>query len=214
MAEQTAPDGVLTLIKEEHYDKALNFFRYDLLATEYISRAIDFKWNPEVEEMCLTALQRNISLMLLDKETGDVMGVRVMTVSKAGDSLSEDQFQDPGMKTIVGFWKYGDEKTRFFETYNVKEAIHFFGLGVGVKYRNRGLGTFLVDVSLKFLKNLNISPLYIKAEASSPYSVRIFEKLGFDLLAEVKYDDYLRDGQIAIKSSEDNKAMKTYVKVV
>ena len=54
----------------------------------------------------MATLQLNLSLMLLDEENDDVMGLRLMGVGKEDDDFPVDQFSDPGMKKTIAFWNF------------------------------------------------------------------------------------------------------------
>ncbi|WAR13157.1 hypothetical protein MAR_027337 [Mya arenaria] len=57
------------------------------------------------------------------------------------------------------------------------------------KYQKKGHGKYLLEVGVEFVKNLGICP-YIHGEGSSAYSQKIYEKIGFETLKEVAFEDY------------------------
>lgn len=178
-------EGTLVLIQEDNYDKALDFLHNSFLKTEPISQSVNIEWGQDIQDIFRKSFEQNMSFMLLNETNGDVMGARLMQVMKHDDKHEADQFKDIGMKKLIGFWHYSAAKTNFFEHFPVKEAVNFFGLGVAEKYRKRGIGTKLMDVSMQFIENLGIFPICIKGEASSSFSQKIYEKLGMERLADV-----------------------------
>ena len=57
-------------------------------------------------------------------------------------------------------------------------------------------------------------PVLVKALDDSNYSHRIFERFGFDCLAEIMYDDYKVDGEQVVTYTGEHKSIKIFCKVV
>ena len=76
--------------------------------------------------------------------------------------------------------------------------------------RNPGLGTEMVNKSLEVLKKKDFS--LCVTEATSYYSQKIFNRLGFETLSEVKYNDYEVDGEVVFKQHGPHQAVKLMAK--
>lgn len=61
-----------------------------------------------------------------------------------------------------------------------------------------------------FIRNLELGDVVIKGEGTSNFSKRVFEKVGFEVLAEVVYADYKVDGKIVIHSTGEHKTGRLY----
>ena len=46
------------------------------------------------------------------------------------------------------------------------------------------------------VKNFELGPIALKVEGSSIFSKKIYEKRGFDILAEVMYENHIENGEV------------------
>merc|ERR1719348_1162222 len=73
-----------------------------------------------------------------------------------------------------------------------------------------GLGTCLVKTGMDVLAETGIK--VITTIATSHYSGKIFQKLGFKLLNEISYDEYKVDGVVVFPPSEPHTHVKLFLK--
>ena len=64
------------------------------------------------------------------------------------------------------------------------------------------------------VKNFELGPILLRVEATSNFSKKIFEKLEFDNLAEVIYDNYKENGEVVFKNMGDNRSVILYAKLL
>ena len=76
-----------------------------------------------------------------------------------------------------------------FDLYKVEEYPELFILCTHSQIRYPGLGTTLTSKVEELLKGQGFE--LFATEASSHFSARIFDKLGFETLGEIKHADYL-----------------------
>ena len=76
--------------------------------------------------------------------------------------------------------------------------------------RERGLGTALVNRALERLKKKEFS--ICVTEATSFYSQKIFDRIDFKTLAEIKYEDYKVDGEVVFPPYGPHQSVKLMVK--
>ena len=62
---------------------------------------------------------------------------------------------------------------------------------------------------IDFVKDLEMGNV-IRGEGSSNFSQRIYEKLGFETLLEIQYEDYKQDGEFVFKNTGEHKPEKVY----
>ena len=74
--ETTVPGGELVLVTEKYYSQALRFLDEHYTEHEPINKAMGIHWNQEQEQFFLDNLKLNMSLMLLEPASGEVMAIR------------------------------------------------------------------------------------------------------------------------------------------
>lgn len=99
-----------------------------------------------------------------------------------------------------------------FQKYNARGAMEIFYIGTDPRYRGRGIGRQITDMSLKLARGLrarklkqicvgseivneHVRPEVVFAAVASTFSQRITDKLNFETLFEARYEDYVRGGK-------------------
>lgn len=102
-----------------------------------------------------------------------------------------------------------ESRVDVFQKYNARGAMEIFYIGTDPKCQERGIGQEITEKSLEVARGLrarklkqicvadeivneHVRPEVVFAVAASKFSQRIFEKLNFETLAEVRYEDYVR----------------------
>lgn len=105
-----------------------------------------------------------------------------------------------------------ESRVDIFQKYNARDAMEIFYIGTDPECQARGIGRQITDKSLEVARGLrtrklkqvcvadkiineHVRPEVAFAVAASVYSQRIMEKLNFETLAEVRYEDYIRGGK-------------------
>ncbi|KAL4227625.1 hypothetical protein ACF0H5_013066 [Mactra antiquata] len=207
--------GELRPLTEELYDKTLEVLYDCFLNDDPLTVGLGQKWSQTYKDVWIGAFKDNLSFVLVNKENGDVMGVRLIKGLKRGTregSMNVDEFEPGPLKELVRILQRGYELSRFFERFDAMEAFQFWGLCVPKKYRQRGIATLMIQSAIKLIENLGFQSFYIRGGASNNYSKKIYENLGFEILAEIEYDTYTVDGEHILKGKTgDNKSMKEYM---
>lgn len=164
-----------------------------------------------MEKLWLSALDHKMSLMVVNEDSGEIMGLRVIRVTNKDDHVDASEFKDEDVRKLLGIFEYS-EKFDFFSHYGIAEVFEFFGLGVVPKYRRQGLGTILMETGVKFLQNLGTGPSFIKGSASSNFSRRIYEKCKFDHLYEFPIEEYKVDGKVVFDNTGEHKTFTIFGK--
>ena len=153
-------------------------------------------------------------MALLSDKTDEVIAARVITLHDRNVHFSSEDFESDAMKKIVAIYNHITAKCNIYDHYNVDELFHFFGFGVHRDYRRKGIATKVMKAAVALVKNMNIGSVVIQGEGTANGSKRIYEKLGFEILAEVVYDDYKVNGEIVFKNMGDEKFERLYGKIV
>ncbi|XP_072761794.1 arylalkylamine N-acetyltransferase 1 [Anoplolepis gracilipes] len=137
--------------------------------------------------------------------------------SKPGetDSLAlfiENNIKHRSCRDLIEFLDDVESRVDIFEKYNARGAMEIFYIGTHPECQTRGIGLEITDKSLEVARKLrarklkqicvadtivneHVRPEVVFAVAASLYSQRIMDKLNFETLAEVRYEDYIRGGK-------------------
>ncbi|KAL4218874.1 hypothetical protein ACF0H5_021462 [Mactra antiquata] len=115
------------------------------------------------------------------------------------------------LKYAFEFTKQYDDKANFFDHFGVTEAFHFYGLAVSENYKRKGYAEKIVRASISMIRHLGLDPVYIKGEASSNYSRRIYDKIGMEELCDQKYRSWTAyDGTQPIQNTGVHESVTVY----
>ena len=207
--------GTLVLITEDYYEMALDLARRSFMKDETLCKALNMEWGQEFESMWMSVLQKNLSVMLINEEDKDVMGFRTLMFEKVSDvEDSLDDIKDDDVRKLQAILGHMAEECKIYQHYNVNEIAHFFAICVNSKYRRRGIGEKLMSFAMDFLSRLGISPLCIRADGTSKISQRIFEKLEFDQLLEVVYNEFIYNNEVPFCNTGEHKTIKSFGKLL
>jgi ribosomal-protein-alanine N-acetyltransferase len=78
---------------------------------------------------------------------------------------------------------------------------HVVSVAVLEQHRGKGIGTMLVNESLKGVKMRQCGEMYLEVRCSNNDAVKLYERLGFVILQRPK--SYYRDGEDAFLMSID-----------
>ena len=192
----------------------LDFYRDHFCPDETINISLTIPWDTEVEKAYMECLSQNLSLVLVSTRTKTIIGGRIMFVANRSDDTSSTKYKSEPYRKLVDITNHLGDLCDMFDYYNVEEMVHFFGLGVHKDFRQRGLGTRLMKAALMLIQHFKVGPVLIRGEGSSNNSQRIYEKLGFQCLATINYDEYKVNGEVVIANTGENKTYKMYGNIV
>ena len=214
-SEQCAIKGYrYTIIQEDLYKKAGDFMAVHLFPDEPLCKGIDLTWNPEIEDIMMSALEQNMSLALISTETDEIVGLRIMQVEEKNQYFETDALQEESVKLFMNIVGLLENMFDVFEHYEVNEVFDLFGLAVHIDHRRKGLGLKLMQAAIIFIESLNVGPAVVKGFCDSVFSYRIYEKTGYTLLKKVSYEDFMKDNNIFITCSEQHKYITMFAKVI
>ena len=155
----------------------------------------------------------SISLLLISDTTDQIVAVRLSELSKKGEQLDIGNIISEGLRKKFAIFGVLNKICNVYEHYEVDENIVFLALGVHKDFRKRGIGLKIQKAAIAMAVKFELGPILLKVEATSNFSKKIFEKLGFDNL-EVLYDDHKENSAVVFKNMGDNKSVKLYGKIV
>nr|XP_012235354.1 PREDICTED: uncharacterized protein LOC105679723 [Linepithema humile]XP_012235355.1 PREDICTED: uncharacterized protein LOC105679723 [Linepithema humile] len=150
---------------------------------------------------------------------------------KETDSLAlfiENNIKHRSCRDLIDFLDEMESRVDIFQKYNAQAAMEIFYIGTHPRCQSRGIGLEITEKSLEVARELHarklkqiciadeivnehVRPEVAFAVAASVYSQRIMEKLDFEILAETRYEDYIRGGK---KMSERINQMHKTVRFV
>ena len=156
----------------------------------------------------------SISLLLVSDTTGQVVAVRISRIAQRTEKFDIDSIGSEGFRKILGITGELNKICNVYDHYKVDEYIGFLALGVHKDYRRQGIGLKIQKAAVAMAINFGVGPVLLKVEATSNFSKKIFEQLGFDTLGELLYENYKENGEVVFKNMGDNKSVKLYGKIV
>lgn len=130
---------------------------------------------------------------------------------------------------LVKFLDDIESSVDIFERYQANVAMELFYLGTNPRYQGRGIGRKMVHKCIDFARGLSngtarrasidgtlldacTPPELMFGVFASSFSQRIADKVGFETLYEIRYDDYVFDGKtMAQRIGGDQKTAKLQV---
>ncbi|XP_036148594.1 uncharacterized protein LOC105834432 isoform X2 [Monomorium pharaonis] len=124
----------------------------------------------------------------------------------------ENNIKHRSCRDLIEFIDEIESRVDVFQKYNARGAMEIFYIGTDPKCQKRGIGLEIAEKSIEVARGLcarklkqicvadgivneHVRPEVVFAVAASTFSQRIFAKLSFDTLAEVRYEDYVRGGK-------------------
>ena len=202
------------LIGEDRYQDMLEFYRVHFCPDEPINRSLQIPWDEENIASFLESFAHNLTIALVLDDTSEIIGGRILIIANKNDKIDTTKYKSEKFKTLMDLTYHFGTMCDMFVHYHVEDMIHFFGLGVHREYRRKGIALKLQKAAVEFVRNMDIGPVLIRGEASSNYSQRIYEKLQFECLATIVFDEYKVNGEVVLKNMGENKTYKLYGKIV
>jgi len=198
-------------LQSQYYVKVMELIKNHYLNNEIISKSLGLKNSPKsVEsflERVLFTMKDNASIVLLDENTNDsVVGVlllRIVNKLDFGRIYSRMAFdtnkQQCGVDAYINFGPIHKKivelhtallkQVDIFEEFRCENFLRYYLLCIHDNYRGNQLGSQLMQVGLLLAGYLRIP---IATGIFSDYSMQTkAKKLGFEVVREVAYDDWL-----------------------
>ncbi|XP_017761672.1 PREDICTED: uncharacterized protein LOC108551849 isoform X2 [Eufriesea mexicana] len=206
---------------------ALNVIRKSFFVYESVSKGVDLLSEPgaseELEELCLDAAKDGVSLVAIDVNTGEVIGVafnKIQVLNNPAEKSAFEMFSERckhrSSKALVDFMIDVDARINLFKHYNTNCLFEVMFLATLPGNQKRRIGELLVCASIEVAKelkrgnavkisvtingdntiqNLNATPNLVSAIMTSNYSQKIAAKCGFEKLVSVSYEEFYFSGK-------------------
>jgi len=92
----------------------------------------------------------------------------------------------------------------------LSKVVQYLVLGTRGGYEGKGIGTKITAASIVYNKSLGYEKAFVQATHRG--SQRVFEKLGFQKVAEIIYEDYEFEGKKPYENIVEPKSAIAFVK--
>ncbi|XP_078042746.1 uncharacterized protein LOC144473062 isoform X4 [Augochlora pura] len=221
-------DGAIEFesLTNETLEGALEVIRKSFFIHENVCKGVALMSEPgaaeELEELCLDAAKDGVSVVAIDVESGEVIGVAFNKIQVLKSPLEKGAFETfsencrhKASKCLVDFMINVDSRINLFKHYNTHCIFECMFLATLPQKQKRRIGESLVSSSIEVARELkrgnqvkipvvkngdnNVQnqaaiPNIVSAIMTSNYSQKIAKKCGFETLARVSYDEFHFDG--------------------
>ncbi|XP_063932539.1 uncharacterized protein LOC135144393 [Zophobas morio] len=170
-----------------------------------------------LEHHDLMTMQDGLSVMALDKATGEIAGVALNGIARKGDveKALEDMKTIDNIKyqRIFGLLNNVNKTADLYSKYNVDKIFELRILSVDSRFRGKGLAKELFRRSEMVAKEHGFK--LIKVDATSLFTQRVAECLDFIVEKSVKYGDYKdENGQKMYDTKSPHDYYKVMIKLI
>ncbi|KAK7600811.1 hypothetical protein V9T40_008252 [Parthenolecanium corni] len=208
-------------IPEEKYNEVIEHLRSNFFADEPLNKAVKLcdhgEKHHDLEMHSLKTLEDNLSVMAIDSNTNRIIGVALNGIQNPNDIKAAKEellrAKDEKYKNIFSFLYDINRDLNLFAKYRVDQIFECRILSVDQNYRGQGLAQRLLEKSLEVAEEAGIK--LFKQDATSFYTQKIAENMGFVSVFELRYKAYRNDdGKIIFETSEPHKFLKVMVKLL
>lgn len=145
------------------------------------------------------SIEQGTSVMAIDTaDNNKIVGVRAHRVTKVTEEETPlDKLPSDPLTPLIKLQAHCQERYDPKKRLNVEEFLYLKFLCVRRDCRGRNIGVKLMEFTFDFMRREKIPVAYVFA--SSAYSQRVFQKLEFETVYEMPYEDYKVDGKVVFK---------------
>lgn len=206
-------DGMhVELASDERVHEMVEFLSQHFYPDEILCKSIGLVIEEGMKKLLVERYKGNMSLLLISDVTHEVIGARTITVESIQEHTTGvvSTIQHEMVRTIHTFLSHKNTEMDVFKRFGVDHAVHFLNIAIRHDYRKQGLASKLMKAALLFVKDIGLDPVCITGEGTSNYSQSIYDKLQFEMLHSVMYEDYKVNGDVVFKDTGVNKSCKFY----
>lgn len=153
--------------------------------------------------------------MAVDRANGNkIVGVRVHRILKR----NEDQIKDEEgsecipatAASIINFVDFVSSQYDPWAQKGMNSLLSFQYMAVHREYRGRNISSKMLEFTFDFMRREKIPVAHVVA--TSAYSQAVFKKLKFELVHQIKYEDYKVDGKVVFHTEPPHTQCATFIK--
>ncbi|XP_058455711.1 arylalkylamine N-acetyltransferase 1 isoform X2 [Malaya genurostris] len=206
----------IELITEDDAEDVLKLLKKFFFKDEPLNTFVDLGECKELEKYSTKCLHEHCSFKAVNSR-GEIVGVNINGLINRPAETDEPQpkladvCEHPKFKKIMALMDYVDEQFNIFDLHqDVDQMLDIKIMSVDNRYRGMGIAGKLTDRTMECVKERNIKLVHVLC--SSHYSARVMEKMGFEEVYNLPYQDYLVNGEQVFDPEKPHAAVRILVK--
>lgn len=143
-----------------------------------------------------------------------IVGVRAHRILKRNDAQTKDEKGSEGISataaSIIRFLDFVSSQYDPWTQLDMNSILSFQYMAVHRDYRGRHISSKMLEFTFDFMRHEKIPLAHVVA--TSAYSQAVFKKLKFDLVYQIKYEDYKVDGKVVFHTEPPHTQCAIFIK--
>nr|CAD7412219.1 unnamed protein product [Timema poppensis] len=208
MTTGTIPKFSIEDLTEDYVEEVIEHMSSIFLRDETVCSTSKLCEDPvslaEIQELWRKYAKQRVALVaFVDEEGGGrrrIAGANMTGVAYKSEVSTLELLKGEALRKAILMLEYCDNLVDVFEKYNVNEYMTALGLSVSREFRGQGLGLELLKTRSDIGRavGLKLTVTLFTGVASQIQA----ERAGFELLAEVNYEDYKVDGEVVYPNTK------------
>ncbi|XP_055682788.1 arylalkylamine N-acetyltransferase 1-like [Lutzomyia longipalpis] len=198
------------LIKAGEEKEIVEFIRNYFLKDEPLNNSLDLGECKELEIFSTESLCENVSFKAV--RNGEILGVMINgIVHKHSEAPHTDFSGHEKFQKIITLSENLEHQCGIFERFpEIERYVDGRIMSVSSQARGLGIAGRLVEETLSHMGKENLPLIYI--QCSSFYSARVLEKLNFEEILSLRYEDYRLEGKPVFTPEKPHENIKIFIK--
>lgn len=206
----------IELITEDDAEEVLKMLKKFFFKDEPLNTFVDLGECKELEKYSTKSLHEHCSFKAVNSR-GEIVGVNINGLISRPEESDEapsklaDGCEHPKFKKIMALMDHVDENFNIFDLYqDVDRLLDIKIMSVNSNYRGLGIAGKLTDRTMEYVKENNIKLVHVLC--SSHFSARVMEKMDFQEVYNLPYQDYLVNGEQMFDPAKPHVAVRILTK--
>lgn len=206
----------IELITEDDAEEVLKMLKKFFFKDEPLNTFVDLGECKELEKYSTKSLHEHCSFKAVNSR-GEIVGVNINGLISRPEESDEppsklaDGCAHPKFKKIMALMDHVDENFNIFDLYqDVDRLLDIKIMSVDSNYRGLGIAGKLTDRTMEYVKENNIKLVHVLC--SSHFSARVMEKMDFQEVYKLPYQDYLVNGEQVFEPAKPHVAVRILTK--
>ncbi|XP_058820401.1 arylalkylamine N-acetyltransferase 1 isoform X2 [Topomyia yanbarensis] len=204
----------IELITEDDAEDVLKLLKKFFFKDEPLNTFVELGECKELEKYSTKCLHEHCSFKAVNSR-GEIVGVNINGLINRPTDEPQPKLADgcehPKFKMIMALMDYVDERFNIFDLHkDIDRLLDVKIMSVDTRYRGMGIAGKLTDRTMECVKEKNIKLVHVLC--SSHYSARVMEKMGFEEVYNLPYQDYLVNGEQVLNPEKPHTAVRILVK--
>ncbi|GAB0095829.1 hypothetical protein DMENIID0001_112590 [Sergentomyia squamirostris] len=198
------------VIKPEDADQVVAFIKKHFFEDEPLNRSLVLGECKQLEMFSIECLPEDLSFKAM--RNGEIIGVMINGIMRKDfegphtDFSGHEKFQK-----IITMSESLEHQCDIFGRFpDIDRFVDGRIMCVSSDARGLGIAGKLVEETLNRMIRENLPMIYI--QCSSLYSARVLEKLNFEEILSLKYEDYQIDGMVVFTPEKPHEHVKIFIK--